>query len=70
MFLRWVTAGYLAYLIVPIALLLVGSFGELWLNTLLPTGSTTQWYRNVVSAFAARSRRALPSWPSRARHVR
>jgi len=59
MFLRWVTAGYLAFLIVPIALLLVGSFGELWLNTLLPTGFTTHWYRNVASdpsfrrAFAA-----------------
>jgi putative spermidine/putrescine transport system permease protein len=37
MFLRWVTAAYLVYLVVPIALLLVGSFGELWLNTLLPT---------------------------------
>ncbi len=48
MFLRWVTAAYLVYLIVPIALLLVGSFGELWLNTLLPTGSTTQWYVDVV----------------------
>lgn len=59
MLLRWVTAGYLAFLIIPIALLLVGSFGGLWLNTLLPTGFTTQWYRNVASdpsfrrAFAA-----------------
>ena len=48
MFLRWVTAAYLLYLVVPIALLLVGSFGELWLNTLLPTGSTTQWYIDVA----------------------
>lgn len=48
MFLRWVTALYLVYLAVPIALLLVGSFGELWLNTLLPTGVTTQWYHDVV----------------------
>src|SRR4030088_880858 len=59
MFLRWVTAAYLVYLVVPIALLLVGSFGELWLNTLLPTGSTTQWYVDVAEdpsfrrAFAA-----------------
>ena len=59
MSLRWVTALYLAYLVVPIALLLVGSFGELWLNTLLPTGSTTQWYVDVAKdpsfrrAFAA-----------------
>lgn len=49
MLLRWVTAIYLVYLVVPIALLLVGSFGELWLNTLLPTGVTTQWYRNVAT---------------------
>jgi putative spermidine/putrescine transport system permease protein len=49
MFLRWVTAAYLAYLAVPIVLLLVGSFGELWLNTLLPTGFTGQWYREVAS---------------------
>jgi putative spermidine/putrescine transport system permease protein len=48
MFLRWVTALYLVYLAVPIALLLVGSFGELWLNTLLPTGFTSQWYHDVA----------------------
>jgi putative spermidine/putrescine transport system permease protein len=48
MFLRWVTFAYLVYLAVPIALLLLGSFGELWLNTLLPTGSTTQWYIDVA----------------------
>src|SRR5205814_1166873 len=49
MFLRWITAAYLAYLVVPIALLLAGSFGELWLNTILPTGLTTQWYRDVAA---------------------
>ncbi len=49
MFLRWVTAAYLAYLAVPIALLVVGSFGELWLNTLLPTGFTGEWYRDVAA---------------------
>jgi putative spermidine/putrescine transport system permease protein len=59
MLLRWVTVAYLVYLAVPIALLLVGSFGELWLNTLLPTGSTTHWYVDVAKdpsfrrAFAA-----------------
>ena len=35
---RWITIAYLAYLAAPIVLLFVGSFGELWLNTLLPTG--------------------------------
>src|SRR3984893_14277178 len=48
MFLRWVTAAYLVYLVAPIALLLVASFGELWLNTLLPTGWTTHWYVDVA----------------------
>jgi len=49
MFLRWVTALYLVYLVVPIALLLVGSFGELWLNTLLPAGATVRWYEAVAT---------------------
>ena len=50
MLLRWVTAAYLAYLVVPIALLIGGSFGKLWLNTILPTGFTGRWYRWVAAA--------------------
>jgi putative spermidine/putrescine transport system permease protein len=56
---RWVTAAYLVYLGAPIALLVVGSFGDLWLNTLLPTGATLRWYATVAAdgsfrrAFAA-----------------
>jgi putative spermidine/putrescine transport system permease protein len=46
---RWVTGFYLAYLAIPIVLLVVGSFGELWLNTLLPTGVTLAWYDQVAS---------------------
>ncbi|HEY5862788.1 MAG TPA: ABC transporter permease subunit [Casimicrobiaceae bacterium] len=46
---RWITRGYLAYLALPISLLLVGSFGSLWLNTLLPTGFTTRWYEEVAA---------------------
>jgi putative spermidine/putrescine transport system permease protein len=46
---RWVTAAYLVYLAAPIALLVVGSVGELWLNTLLPTGVTAKWYADVAS---------------------
>lgn len=46
---RWVTAFYLLYLAIPIALLVVGSFGQLWLNTVLPTGFTLQWYRDVAA---------------------
>ena len=37
---RVVTGLYLVYLITPIVLLFVGSFGDLWLNTILPTGFT------------------------------
>jgi putative spermidine/putrescine transport system permease protein len=44
MMLRLVTGAYFTYLIAPIALLVVGSFGARWTNTLLPTGFTTGWY--------------------------
>jgi len=46
---RWITVAYLVYLAAPIALLFAGSFGELWLNTLLPTGATGKWYRQVAA---------------------
>ena len=46
---RWVTVAYLLYLGIPIALLFAGSFGDLWLNTLLPTGVTFKWYEEVVA---------------------
>jgi putative spermidine/putrescine transport system permease protein len=45
----WVTGCYLAYLVLPILLLIVGSIGELWLNTLLPHGVTARWYLDVWS---------------------
>ena len=59
MFLSWVTGVYLVYLGVPIALLVAGSFGNLWLNTLLPTGFTSHWYEEV--ARDASFRRAFAS---------
>ncbi|MEP6655737.1 MAG: ABC transporter permease subunit [Betaproteobacteria bacterium] len=46
---RWITAAYLAFLAAPIVLLVVGSFGALWLNTLLPTGVTARWYAEVAT---------------------
>lgn len=46
---RWITRAYLVYLALPIVLLLTGSFGALWLNTLLPTGFTTRWYADVAA---------------------
>jgi putative spermidine/putrescine transport system permease protein len=45
----WVTAAYLVYLFAPMLLLLVGSFGEAWFGTLLPTGATLRWYAEVIS---------------------
>ncbi len=45
---RWITFGYLVYLALPIALLFIGSLGDLWLNTLLPTGFTFKWYVEVA----------------------
>jgi putative spermidine/putrescine transport system permease protein len=40
---------YLVYLLTPILLLFVGSFGKKWTNTLLPTGTTARWYIEVAS---------------------
>ncbi len=39
--------AYLAYIFLPIALLLIGSFGESWTNTLLPVGFSAKWYLQV-----------------------
>jgi putative spermidine/putrescine transport system permease protein len=39
-----VTVLYLLFLLAPMALLLVGSFGQVWTNSLLPTGMTLSWY--------------------------
>jgi len=44
---RGIALVYGLYLVLPMALLLVGSFGGAWTNTLLPTGFTTQWYINL-----------------------
>lgn len=39
---------YLIYLLLPIALLLVGSVGESWTNTLLPSGFTWRWFIEIL----------------------
>jgi putative spermidine/putrescine transport system permease protein len=44
---RAVTWAYLLYLTAPIGLLFVGSFGASWTGTLLPSGFTFNWYREV-----------------------
>ncbi len=43
------TILYLVYLFTPIVLLFVGSFGQNWFNTLLPSGFTTDWYLQVAA---------------------
>lgn len=44
-----VTVFYLIFLAAPILLLLVGSFGEVWSNTLLPQGFTWRWYQEIAA---------------------
>ena len=44
-----ITSAYLLYLFAPIILLLVGSFGETWTNSLLPSGITLDWYAQLAS---------------------
>ena len=41
---RSISVVYGIYLLLPIALLVVGSTGNSWTNTLLPTGLTSRWY--------------------------
>lgn len=40
---------YLIYIFLPIALLIVGSFGDNWTNTMLPTGISLRWYEQLWS---------------------
>jgi putative spermidine/putrescine transport system permease protein len=44
-----VLALYAAYLVVPMALIVLGSFGGAWSNTLLPVGVTGRWYESLVT---------------------
>ena len=44
---RGISLAYGCYLLLPMALLLMGSVGSSWTNTLLPTGLTTRWYQDL-----------------------
>lgn len=44
-----VAIAYFIFLAAPIVLLGVGSFGETWSNTLLPSGFTWRWYLEVAN---------------------
>ncbi|MBB3809376.1 ABC transporter permease [Pseudochelatococcus contaminans] len=45
----FIAFAYLLFLAAPVVLLGVGSFGETWSNTLLPSGFTWRWYAEVAS---------------------
>ncbi|MEN2475804.1 MULTISPECIES: ABC transporter permease [Burkholderia] len=42
-------AAFALYLALPIALLLIGSVGGSWTNTLLPTGITSHWFADLAA---------------------
>ncbi|MGG6897636.1 MULTISPECIES: ABC transporter permease [Rhizobium] len=44
-----IAIAYLIFLAAPVLLLALGSFGESWSNTLLPTGFTGRWYEELAS---------------------
>lgn len=44
-----IAIAYLIFLAAPVLLLALGSFGESWSNTLLPTGFTWRWYQEVAN---------------------
>lgn len=44
-----VAIAYLIFLAAPVLLLGIGSFGESWSNTLLPSGFTWRWYLEVAA---------------------
>ncbi len=46
---RAVTVLFVLYLLLPIVLLLLGSTGQSWTNTLLPTGLTGHWYADLAA---------------------
>ena len=45
----FITIAYLIFLAAPVLLLALGSFGESWSNTLLPTGFTGRWFAEIAS---------------------
>jgi len=46
--LRSISVAYGIYLLLPIALLFVGSLGNTWTNSLLPDGFTARWYAELL----------------------
>ena len=40
---------YLSYLLLPILLVALGSFGQSWTNSLLPSGFTLRWFQELLA---------------------
>ncbi|MGZ2746391.1 ABC transporter permease [Burkholderia stagnalis] len=49
MLLNGLVAAFALYLLLPIVLLLIGSVGQTWTNTLLPTGFTWHWFADLLA---------------------
>ena len=47
--LQAVVVLFAIYMLLPIALLLIGAFGETWTNTMLPTGVTGHWFADLAA---------------------
>ena len=47
----WLSGGicWFSYVLAPLVLIFVGSFGDKWFGTLLPTGFTLKWYADLFS---------------------
>jgi len=41
---------FVIYLCLPVTLLLIGAVGEVWTNTLLPTGITVRWFGELATS--------------------
>lgn len=53
---------YLVYLVLPLALLLLGSFGDRWTNTLLPEGASLRWYTDLLADGSFRRAFVVSLW--------
>ena len=56
------TIAYLLFLVAPILLLVVGSVGHVWTNTLLPSGLTGEWYAAVWTDGSFRRAFSVSLW--------
>lgn len=49
MFARFSLLGYVAFIVAPIVMIVIGSFGRVWVGTPLPEGLTLRWYSEVFA---------------------